>query len=67
MYGPCQILAGRDPRSRYKSLIMGPSVGIEAEIARSINPMVVPLVMLILPVTVLFGIFPGVMVLQLGL
>jgi tight adherence protein C len=28
--------------------------------------MVVPLVMLILPVTVLFAIFPGVMVLQLG-
>jgi len=28
--------------------------------------MVVPLVMLILPVTVLFAIFPGVIVLQLG-
>lgn len=29
--------------------------------------MVVPLVFLILPVTVAFAIFPGVMVLQLGL
>jgi tight adherence protein C len=30
------------------------------------NSMLVPLVFLILPVTVAFAIFPGVMVLQLG-